>query len=120
MKYMMMMFGDAEDMLAAREPEWVRQMIAFKTDFDGELRKSGELIFDEGLAFPKTAKTVSLDDGGQVVVSDGPFAEAKESLAGFWVIDVKDEARAVELAGRVAVWSQQVELRTIPAGPPEV
>ena len=120
MKYMMMMFGDAEDMLAAREPEWVRQMIAFMTDFDGELRKSGELIFDEGLAFPKTAKTVSLDDGGQVVVSDGPFAEAKESLAGFWVIDVKDEARAVELAGRVAVWSQQVELRTIPAGPPEV
>jgi hypothetical protein len=119
-KYMMMMFGDAEDMLGERDPGWVREMIAFMTDFDGELRKSGELVYDEGLAFPKTAKTVSLDNGGQVVVSDGPFAEAKESLAGFWVIDVKDESRAVELAGRVAVWAQKVEIRGIPDGPPEV
>ena len=36
-------------------------------------------------------------------MTDGPFAEAKESLAGFWILDVADEARAIELAGQVVV-----------------
>jgi hypothetical protein len=53
------------------------------------------------------------------VVTDGPFAEAKESLAGYWVFEVKDEARAVELASQVVVWAQRVELRAVPDGPPE-
>jgi|SRR3954454_18853136 hypothetical protein len=119
MKYMMMMFGDADTMMEERSPEWVREMVAFMTSFNAELAASGELVSAEGLDFPKTARTVSLTDG-QVVVSDGPFAEAKESLAGFWILDVKDEARAVELASKVIVWSQTVELRAIAAGPPEV
>src|SRR5690242_12290010 len=116
MKYMMMMFGDAETMMAQRSTDWVREMIAFMESFNTELSANGEMVAAEGLAFPSTAKTVSLSDG-QVVVTDGPFAEAKESLAGFWILDVKDEARAVELAGRVAVWAQQVELRVVEAGP---
>jgi hypothetical protein len=119
MKYMMMMFGDAETMLEERSPEWVREMIGFMTTFDAELVENGELVTSEGLAFPGSAKTVSLVDGS-VVVTDGPFAEAKESLAGFWVLDVKDEARAIELASKVIVYSQKVELRAVPAGPPEV
>jgi hypothetical protein len=119
MKYMLMMFGDAETMLQERSPEWVREMIGFMQDFDVELTKNGELVASEGLEFPGTAQTVSLVDG-QVVVSDGPFAEAKESLAGYWVLDVKDEARAIELASKVIVWAQKVELRRVAAGPPEV
>jgi hypothetical protein len=119
MKYMMMMFGDATTMMDERSPSWIRDMIAFMTDFNGRLAKNGELVSAEGLDFPGTAKTVSLTDG-QVVVTDGPFAEAKESLAGYWILDVKDEARAVELAAEVIVWSQKVELRTVAAGPPEV
>ncbi|GIM96593.1 hypothetical protein Ato02nite_083860 [Paractinoplanes toevensis] len=116
MKYMLMMFGDATDMMEARSPEWVRDMIAFMGDFNAELEKSGEFVGAEGLDFPSTAKTVSLVDG-QVVVSDGPFAEAKEALAGFWIFDVKDEARAVELAGKVVVWAERVELRKIGEAP---
>ena len=50
-------------------------------------------------------------------MSDGPFAEAKESLAGFWVLNVADEARAIELASRVVVWAERVELREVPDGP---
>jgi hypothetical protein len=119
MKYMLMMFGDAETMMAERSPEWVREMIGFMRSFDAELTKNGELVIAEGLAFPGSAKTVSLVDGS-VVVTDGPFAEAKESLAGFWVLDVKDEARAIELASKVIVYAQKVELREVPAGPPEV
>jgi hypothetical protein len=119
MKYMMMMFGDAGTMMEERSPDWVREMVAFMTSFSAEITASGELVSAEGLDFPGTAKTVSLEPDGQVVVSDGPFAEAKESLAGYWILDVKDEARAVELASKIIVWSQKVELRTIAAGPPE-
>jgi hypothetical protein len=115
---MLMMFGDAEDMMGERSPEWVRDMMAFMDDFNQELTKTGELVEARGLAFPRTAKTVSLTDG-QVVVTDGPFAETKEALAGYWVFEVPDEARAIELAGRVAVWAQRVELRETPDGPPE-
>jgi hypothetical protein len=118
MKYMLMMFGDAEDMVQERSPEWVAEMMAFMGAFNAELESSGEIVEGRGLAYPATAKTVSLADG-QVVVTDGPFAEAKESLAGFWVVDVKDEDRAVELAAQVAVWAGRVELREVPDGPAE-
>jgi hypothetical protein len=118
MKYMLMMFGDAEDMVQERSPEWVAEMMAFMGAFNAELESSGEIVEARGLAYPATAKTVSLADG-QVVVTDGPFAEAKESLAGFWVVDVKDEDRAVELAAQVAVWAGRVELREVPDGPAE-
>ncbi len=119
MKYMLMMFGDAEVMMGQRSPEWVRDMIAFMGDFIAELEKSGELVEARGLEFPSTARTVSLVDG-QVVVTDGPFAEAKEALAGYWVFDVASEARAIELAGKVVVWADRVELRKVADAPPEV
>src|SRR3954462_11781944 len=110
MKYMMMMFGDADTMMEERSPEWVREMVEFMVSFNTELAHSGELVSAEGLELPGTAKTVALTEGGQVVVSDGPFAEAKESLAGYWILDVEDEARAIELASKVIVWSRKVEL----------
>jgi hypothetical protein len=115
-KYMMMMFGDAEIMLETRTKEWVSEMIAFMTSFSSELDKTGELVAAYGLAYPNAAKTVSLVDG-QVVVTDGPFAEAKESLAGFWILDVADQARAIELAGRVLPYAGKVELREVPDAP---
>ena len=119
MKYMLMMFGDAGTMLEERPAEWVRDMIAFMQGFNDDLVKSGEMVSAEGLDFPSTARTVSLVDD-QVVVTDGPFAEAKEALAGFWIFDVAGEARAVELAGKVVVWARRVELRRVADAPPEV
>ena len=118
MKYMLMMFGDGGEMVQTADPAWVHDMIAFMGNFNAELAKSGELVEARGLAYPSTARTVSVADG-QVVVTDGPFAEAKESLAGFWILELADEARAVELAGRIAVWSRRVEVREVPDGPPE-
>jgi hypothetical protein len=119
MKYMMMMFGDAGTMMEERDPQWVRDMIKFMTDIDQEWRATGELVAAEGLDMPSAAKVVSLVDG-QVVVTDGPYAEAKESLAGFWILDVKDEARLLEMAAQIVPWSRSVEIRAVPAGPPEV
>jgi len=78
-----------------------------------ELAASGELVVSEGLADPALAKRVFLREE-QVVASDGPFAEVKEHLAGFYLVDVGDEGRAVEIAGRVpdAVWGL-VEVRPV-------
>ena len=118
MKYMLMMFGDGGEMAAVADPAWVQGMMTFMGELDTELTKSGELIHSYGLAFPSTAKTISYDDG-QVAVTDGPYAESKESLAGFWIFDVSEE-RAIEVAGRVAYWARKVELREVPDGPPDL
>ena len=119
MKYMLMMFGSAGEMMQTQSEDWVREMIRFMVKFDDDLRESGELVFAEGLADGSTAKVVSLDGGGAPVVTDGPYAEAKESLIGFWVLDVASEERAVEIAAQVAHYSGKVEMRQV-GSPPEV
>jgi hypothetical protein len=78
-----------------------------------DLAASGELIVSEGLADPSLAKRVSVRDG-RTMTSDGPFAEVKEHLAGFYLIEVDTMERAVELAARVpdAAWGE-VEVRPV-------
>jgi hypothetical protein len=116
---MIMMFGDAASMLEEKPREWVTEMIGFMTALDRELAEGGELVFAEGLADSVQAKTVTLTDGVPVV-TDGPYAESKESLIGFWVVDVESEARVLEIAGRIVAYSGKLEIRPVPGGPPEV
>ena len=118
MKYMIAMFGSASEMGATKTPEWINEMIAFMIDIDVRLRASGELVYNEGLADGSQAKVVRLENG-QPVASDGPYAEAKESIIGFWIVDVASDARALEICGEIIQWSEFVELRPVPAGPPE-
>ncbi|MGH3027642.1 MAG: YciI family protein [Gaiellaceae bacterium] len=119
MKYMIMMFGDQATMVETRSTEWIKGMIRFMTDLDQELADAGELAASEGLADPTQATTVRFEHGAPVP-TDGPFAEAKESLAGYWIVDVDDEARALEIASRiVAVIEGPVEVRQVMDEPPE-
>ena len=118
MKYMIAMFGSASEMGATKTPEWINEMIAFMIDIDVRLRASGEMVYNEGLADGSQAKVVRLENG-QPVATDGPFAEAKESIIGFWIVDVASEERALEICGEIVQWSEVVELRPVPAGPPE-
>jgi hypothetical protein len=78
-----------------------------------ELADSGELVVSEGLADPALAKRVTVA-GDQTMISDGPFAEAKEHLAGFLLVDCDGEDRALAIAARVpdAVWGL-VEVRPV-------
>ena len=78
-----------------------------------ELAETGELVASEGLADPALAKRVTVADN-QTVISDGPFAEAKEHLAGFMLVDCDSEDRALQIAARVpdAVWGL-VEVRPV-------
>jgi hypothetical protein len=119
MKYMVMMFGSAEEMLGTQTPEWITEMIQFMRDLDHELRESGELVAAEGLVDGSQAKLVRRTADG-FTVTDGPFAEAKESLVGYWVLDVEDEARILELSGRIVKWSDVVEVRRVADEPPQM
>ena len=83
--------------------------------FIEELKQSGELITTQALADPQQAAVVSLR-GGQPVVTDGPFLEAKEYLGGFYLVDCEDKDRAIELALRVpdaAIEGLGVEVRQV-------
>ncbi|WP_086824950.1 YciI family protein [Allokutzneria sp. NRRL B-24872] len=65
-----------------------------------ELRKSGHLVSSEGLGDPQLSKQVSLRDG-KPLVTDGPYAEAKEHLAGFYVVECASFDEAVAIAARM-------------------
>ena len=78
-----------------------------------DLAESGELIVAEGLDGPDRAVHVRVQDG-RTLTSDGPYAEAKEHLAGFYLVDCASVERAVEIAARVpdATWGH-VEVRPV-------
>ena len=118
MKYMIMMFGEASEMVQTQTPEWIEKMMAFMVAIDDDLTASGELVFQAGLADGFTAKTLRLENGS-VVTTDGPFAESKESIIGFWIVDVASEARALEITSSIVeVTGGPIEVRLSPDGPP--
>ena len=67
-----------------------------------ELLASGELVQSEVLAGPDLAKIVTFDGLTAPVVTDGPFQEFKEWLAGYQIVDVESEARAIEIAAKIS------------------
>ena len=87
MKFMLMMHAPRAGWKNAGIGTWppadIQAHIAFMMRFHDELKQSGELVDAQGLAGPEEALVVRADAGGAPVVTDGPFAEAKEFLAGF-------------------------------------
>ena len=73
----------------------------FMTEFNQELVDSGELVDTIGLVNPVHTRRVTLQ-GGVPVVTDGPYAETQEVLAGYWVVDCESFDRATEIAARLA------------------
>ena len=82
------------------KPDEVDAHIRFMRDFAGRLESSGEFI--EGLALSPDGVWVRYDGEGRPPVTDGPFAETKDLIAGWMVIDVESWDRAVELAGQLS------------------
>ena len=112
MKYMIMMFGGIGAATQNRSPEWIAGMHELLMKLDTELKESGECVASEALADPSQAKTVRLIEGAPLP-TDGPFAEIKESLAGYWILDV-DEERALQIAARVVAYTgYPMEVRRI-------
>ncbi len=87
MKYLILIYSNPKSRAAWEKLTEEQQMQFGKAHYDlsDRLRASGELVVSEGLPGPETGKGVSIRDG-EVVVTDGPFAEAKEYLAGFYLV----------------------------------
>ena len=120
MKYMILMLGDQNTMMEVKSREWILEMIEFMGKVNSDLVESGEFVDGQGLADPGQAKTVRIENGIPVA-TDGPYAEAKESLAGYWLVDVEDEARAIEIAARVVDFTKEpLEVRQVMDAPPDV
>src|SRR6266545_699589 len=87
------------------EPAWTADefaaMGAFMDTFNSSLADSGELVETRGLAAPIHTRRVQLRDGVPVV-TDGPYAEAQEVLAGYWIVECDSFDRATELAARLS------------------
>ena len=112
MKYMIMMFGGLGAATQDRPPEWIAGMHELLMKLDTELKESGECVASESLADPGQARTVRFT-GGAPVPTDGPFAEVKESLAGYWIVDAQEE-RALQIASRVVAYTEYpMEVRPI-------
>jgi hypothetical protein len=98
-KYMLLIFSDPE-----RAGDWsqeeIRELGRAHAAFGRKFTESGELVSSNGLAGPGSSKTVRVRDR-TTAVTDGPFVEAKEHLAGYYVIDCESLQRALEIAAEV-------------------
>jgi len=98
MRYLCLVYIDPTLAEAAGEAEWAaidRDSLAFNES----LRRSGQYLASNALADPKTAKTVRIRNGERSW-TNGPFAETKEYLGGFCLIEARNLAEAMEIAGR--------------------
>jgi hypothetical protein len=110
MKYMILMYASQRDYdamvgkPAPGEPGWAaadfEAMGQFMEQFTKDLAESGELVDTRGLTAPSRARRIRLP-GGTPVVSDGPYAESEEVLAGYWIVECDSLDRAADIASRL-------------------
>ncbi|MCU1457871.1 MAG: hypothetical protein JWL73_1963 [Actinomycetia bacterium] len=106
-------------------PEDIQAHITFQQVLNQELTDLGELVDAQGLAGPEVAKFVVSDGKSAPVVTDGPYPESKELLAGYRIVDVDSVERAIEIAARASAAPafhgepirQPIEIRQIMAAP---
>ena len=101
-------------------PEEMEQAYKDVEAFNEELKAAGHWVFAGGLHPANTATVVRAGDGGDVITTDGPFAETKEQLGGFWVVSAADLDEALALAARATVACKApVEIRPFQDEPAE-
>ena len=128
MKYILMMNcpRTGYDTFGAWPKKDIQAHIAFMQGLNKALRESGELVSAEGLADPKQAKVVRAGKDG-ASITDGVFPEAKEFLAGYWIVDVESPEQAYAIASRAsaapgpggAAMNMPIEVRQVMSGPPD-
>jgi hypothetical protein len=98
MKFMFMIYHDEHALDALPKGE-MQALIDLALDYTEELRQSGHYIVSDALESSRTARTIRVH-GGKVSTTDGPFAETKELLGGFFLIEAKDIDEACAVASR--------------------
>jgi len=84
-------------------PADIKAMTGFMHQFNHDLKVQGKLVVAEGLVGPDQARLVRAGEDGRPVVTDGPFAETKEFIAGFWIIEAANEDEAYAIAAKVSM-----------------
>lgn len=106
MKYILMMQFPLSEWKTSRIELWppqdVKAHMNFLRSFNKELTETGEFVRTEGLGGPEQMKVVRAKEGGTPAITDGPFPESKEVLAGYWIVDVETPQRAYEIAARAS------------------
>lgn len=97
MRFMMLMYPGIDTDAEGWEPG--AEDVAAMTAYNEELAKAGVLLSLDGLRPPGDGARIALS-GGKPTVTDGPFAEAKEVVGGYWLIEAKSKEEAVEWASR--------------------
>ena len=109
-------------------PEEIKAHIDFQISLNRQLEELGELVDAQGLAGPDDVRIV-VSDGTKVTVTDGPFPESKELLAGYRIVEVDTLERALQIAAQIsaapgqggAAIRQRIEVRQVMSAPdPEV
>ena len=128
MKYILMMNcpKTGYETFGALPKKDLQAHIAFMHGLNKALSESGELVVAEGLADPKQAKVVRAGKDG-APITDGVFPEAKEFLAGYWIVDVETPDRAYAIAAEASAapgpggvpLNMAIEVRQVMSGPPE-
>ena len=106
-------------------PADIRVHIEFQQVLNRELVERGELVDAQGLAGPEQARRVVFDGAGVPVITDGPFPESKELLAGYRLVDVETAGRAIEIAAQASAApgpggvpiQQPIEVRQVLSAP---
>lgn len=83
-------------------PDDVKRMVGFMNELNAGLKAAKQFVAAEGLVSPDQARLVTAREDGSPSVTDGPFAESKEFIAGYWIIEVKDADEAYRFAARVS------------------
>ena len=126
MKFMLATYGgtDEDFGVGGWSNDEIATMIEFMHKINEELAESGELVDAQGLTDASHARVVQIKEGAPVV-TDGPYAETKEILAGYWVVDCESNDRALAIAAKIAtvptpahIPPVRIEVRPIPEEPP--
>ena len=112
MKYLLTLYGD-ESRFAERTPEQMQEGMKAWDTYTREAIDAGVFVAGEGLDSTSTATTIGLQESGDHVVSDGPFAETKEQLGGFYLLDCEDLDDALAWAKRIPMPGGSVEVRPV-------
>jgi hypothetical protein len=112
MKYLLAIYGN-ENRFGGLSPEEAKQALDAYSAFGREVEEAGAFLSGEGLQPTATATTVEVRDGERIV-SDGPFAETKEQLGGYYLLECKDLDEAIEWAAKIpGAQHGKVEVRPV-------
>ena len=112
MRFMVSLIFD-EAQMSEVTPEQMEQVASEMNQYNDELRKAGVMLAGEGLGPSRMARTLRWGEAGKPVATDGPFAESKEQLGGFWILECGDLDEAVEWARKAPIQNGALEVRPI-------